>query len=131
MLNWLRRLMYGRYGSDQLNNGFLVLCVLLMLLQMLVRWTPMTYIVMALLLLSYIRMFSRNIPARYAENQKFLSVWSPISRKFKTKQTQFKDRKIHRYLKCANCKTTLRVPRGKGRIEVTCPNCKNQFFTKS
>lgn len=131
MMNWLRRLMYGRYGSDYLNNAILALCVALMLVQWLVHWRILGYILLALLLLCYFRMFSRNISARYAENQKFLSVWNPIASKLKTKQAQFKDRKIHRYFKCPDCKTALRVPRGRGKIEVTCPKCKHKFIRKT
>lgn len=131
MLNWLRRLMVGRYGGDQLNNAFLVLCLLLVVLNWLTRWRIFMLFGLALLLLCYFRMFSRNIQARYAENQKFLKFWGPLSAKFRNKSAQFRDRKFHKYLKCPSCKATLRVPRGKGKIHVTCPKCRHQFTTKS
>lgn len=131
MMNWLRRMMYGRYGSDSLNNALLVLCLAMMLAGQFFAIHLIVLLALALLLLCYFRMFSRNIPARYAENQKFLHVFTPFTRKISAKRAQWKDRKNHRYLKCPNCKMTLRVPRGRGKISVSCPKCKNQFITKS
>lgn len=130
-MNWLRRMLYGRYGSDPLNNALLILCFFLMLIGELTRLRILVFLALGLLFLCYFRMFSRNIPARYAENQKFMKWWAPIGRWFSTHYAQFHDRKFHRYLRCPNCKMTLRVPRGKGKISVTCPKCKNQFITKS
>lgn len=131
MMNWFRRLMYGRYGGDPLNSALLVLCIVLMLISILTHLAILSWLGSALLLLCYFRMFSRNIQARYAENQRFLKWWQPITNKLGNKRAQFADRKTHRYLKCPNCAATLRVPRGKGRINVTCPKCKRQFEAKS
>lgn len=123
--------MYGRYGSDPLNTALLLLALVLMLVGELVSFRILVLCAVALLVLCYFRMFSRNISARYAENQKFMGWWAPLSRKLAGKRAQFRDRKNHRYLKCPECKTTLRVPRGRGKISVTCPKCKHQFTTKS
>lgn len=130
-MNWLRRFMFGRYGSDPLNIALLILGLIVMLIGEFAHFSLLTIIALAFLALSYFRMFSRNISARYAENQKFMGWWGPIGRKFSAKRAQFRDRKTHRYLKCPSCKTTLRVPRGRGKISVSCPKCRNQFITKS
>lgn len=131
MMNFLRRFMAGRYGGDQLNNVFLLLSLLLILLERFTRWRWMTVPVLALLFLCYFRVFSRNIQARYAENQRFLRWWRPIGTRLHNMGLRFRDRKTHRYFKCPNCKQRLRVPRGRGKINITCPHCRHQFIRKS
>ena len=74
-MDFLRRFMAGRYGSDQLNNAFLLLTCVLMVIEWVLGWSWMSMFILALLLLCYFRMFSRNIQARYSENQKFLRYW--------------------------------------------------------
>lgn len=131
MMNFLRRFMAGRYGSDQLNNALLILGVVAILLEWLTHWGVLSFVILALLILCYFRMFSRNIQARYAENQKFMKFWWPISQRFHDARTRFADRKTHRYFKCPQCKKRLRVPRGRGKINITCPQCHTQFVRKS
>ncbi len=74
-MNFLRRFMAGRYGSDQLNNALLLLAIVLMVIEWVMKWNWMSMFILALFILCYFRMFSRNIQARYAENQKFLQKW--------------------------------------------------------
>lgn len=131
MMNFLRRMMYGRYGSDQLNNALLVLAMVLMLLRALTGWAFLGMMALALLILCYFRMFSRNIQARYAENQWFMQRWTPVKQAATGAKTRFADRKTHRYYKCPQCKKRLRVPRGRGKIEITCPQCHTRFVKKT
>ena len=130
-MDFLRRLMAGRYGSDQLNTALLVLGLVLIALQMVTGWRWMGIAILVLLLLCYFRMFSRNIQARYAENQVFLRWWGPVSARLRSARLRFADRKTHRYFKCPQCKQRLRVPRGRGKINITCPHCRTQFVRKS
>ena len=131
MMNFLRRFMAGRYGGDQLNNARLVLSLLLILLERFTHWRWMTIPVLVLLVLCYFRVFSRNIQARYAENQRFLRWWGPVGVRLRNAGLRFQDRKTHRYYKCPHCKQRLRVPRGRGKINITCPHCRTQFIRKS
>ena len=39
--------------------------------------------------------------------------------------------KEHKYFTCPNCKTVCRVPRGKGKIVITCPKCGGEIRGKS
>ena len=130
-MDFLRRLMAGRYGSDQLNTALLVLGLVLIALQMVTGWRWMGIAILILLLLCYFRMFSRNIRARYAENQVFLRWWGPVLARLRGARLRFADRKTHRYFKCPQCKQRLRVPRGRGKINITCPHCRTQFGRKS
>ena len=123
-MNFLRRFMAGRYGSDQLNNALLLLAIVLMVIEWVMKWNWMSMFILALFILCYFRMFSRNIQARYAENQKFLQKWGPVSRRLHNAVLRFQDRKTHRYFKCPNCHKRLRVPKGRGKITITCPHCR-------
>ncbi|HAB60780.1 MAG TPA: hypothetical protein DCE48_08770, partial [Lachnospiraceae bacterium] len=71
-----------------------------------------------------------NTRKRYEENQKFLSFWNPIRNTFTKKVERSKD-KTHRFFKCPKCSKTVRVPKGKGKICITCPICKEEFIRKS
>ena len=130
-MNFFRRFMMGRYGSDQLNNAFLVLGLVLCVIEWLTRWAWLGIFIFALLILCYFRMLSRDIPARYAENQKFMRWWGPVSGRLRDARLRFADRKTHRYFKCPQCKKRLRVPKGRGKISITCPQCHAQFVRKT
>ena len=108
-----------------------MLDLVLLVVEMLTRWSWMGIFILALLILCYFRMFSRNIQARYAENQKFLRWWGPVANRLRGARMRFADRKIHRYFKCPQCGQRLRVPRGRGKINITCPHCHTQFVRKS
>ena len=123
--------MAGRYGSDQLNNALLLVSAVLIVLQWLIGSRLLSIAIMLLLVLCYFRIFSRNIQARYAENQRFLQWWWPKSQKLRNMRLRFADRKTHRYYKCPQCRNRLRVPRGRGKINITCPHCRTQFVRKS
>lgn len=119
--DWFRNLMLGRYGSDKLNVALLICGVALMLLGSIFGGSASF-----LTLLSYIplfwcifRMYSRNLEARRRENAAFLNFFAHL-----------KD-KEHRYFRCPQCKQTVRVPRGRGKINIRCPKCGNQFIKKS
>lgn len=130
MLDFLRRLMYGRYGSDALNQFLMVMALVLLIPWFFTHWLLFSVLILALIVLVYFRMFSRNIYKRAAENQKFLAWFAPIQRKMAGRKMQMQD-KAHRYYKCPSCGRTLRVPRGRGRIEITCPHCKRKFTKKT
>ena len=123
--------MIGRYGPDQLNMALLILSIVLGLIGVFVKTSVLTIIGDVLLLCVLFRMFSKNIPARRRENDKFIKFWWPIKTKSKNKVAQFKSRKNYCFFKCPECKKTLRVPRGKGKIQITCPKCGERFIKKT
>ena len=94
MRNFFLRLMAGRYGIDQLHNALLVLCFALLLLSRLLHIAWLDILSLLLLLLCYFRCFSRNINARYRENQKFLAAVQPLRKWFGGLRQRFRDRCI-------------------------------------
>ena len=126
----LQRLMYGRYGNDQLNMALLVLYLALFLAYVLTDFELLYWFSFALLAVSLFRLLSRNHARRRAENAKFLRVAGPALQWLRLQRTIRRD-KEHRYFRCPNCGQQLRVPRGKGKITVTCRSCGAVFEKKS
>lgn len=130
MMNWMRKLMYGRYGTDQLSLFLLFVYLLGYLLSILTRIPLFNLLGMAAILWSFFRIFSRRIDKRRAENVKFMALAGPVIRWFKMRRTIHRD-KEHCYFKCPSCGQYLRVPRGKGKITISCRNCGMRFEEKS
>ncbi|MEF2574508.1 MAG: hypothetical protein UIQ90_01700, partial [Eisenbergiella sp.] len=84
-----------------------------------------------ILIYSYFRIFSRNIPKRYAENQKYLAATMKLRQSFAKKKSEMQQRRIYHIYKCPGCGQKMRIPKGKGKIEVRCPKCNTIFVKKS
>ena len=130
MRNAIQRFMYGRYGNDQLGFFLLGLSVALSLLATVLNFGILNLLAEVVIFYALFRMLSRNTYKRREENNKFLRKVNPFLKWFRLQQTMRKD-KAHRYFKCPNCSQYLRVPRGKGKITVTCRSCRASFQEKS
>lgn len=126
----MRRMMTGRYGSDQLGMALLGLYLVLYLLSRMFHSRLLSWLGLAVILWGFYRMLSRQIPQRQAENARFLEAVGPMVRKYNVNKCRRQD-KEHCYFKCPNCGQYLRVPRGKGRITVNCRSCGISFEEKS
>lgn len=127
----VQRWMIGRYGFDELSKVHLGVTIALMLVSMFTKSSILYILALVLLVYCYYRAFSKNIGKRQQENQKYRNMryqsvikWNA----FKNRQTQ---KKTHRFYKCPQCKQTVRVPKGRGRICITCPKCRMEFIKKS
>ena len=120
--NALQRFMYGRYGNDQFNLFLIGTYLVLYLLFVLTGFAPLYWLSLVLIAYSLFRLLSRNPARRRSENARFLSIVNPVLRWLRLRRTIHRD-KEHRYFKCPNCGQQLRVPRGKGKITVTCRGC--------
>lgn len=132
-MNWLRKFMYGRYGVDELSTALLGFSLVLMLiLGLLPRSLRVLSIIAYIPLIFYIfRTFSKNIFKRQQEYYKYLSFKNTSISKLRKYKSRIQDSKTHKYFKCPNCGQELRVPRGNGKITITCPKCKTSFKGKS
>jgi ribosomal protein S27E len=126
----MQRIMAGRYGSDQLNFFMLVVYLLCYFLSLIPRLSLLRYVGLVVLALALFRMLSRNLDRRRQENARFLKATAPAAQWLRLRRSIFQDRE-HRYFKCPNCGQHLRVPRGKGKITVTCRACGTSFQEKS
>lgn len=130
-MNWLRNIMVGRYGRDQLSIYLLVLAIILTLVGRFAGISALIFISYIPLLLTLFRMFSKDVKKRSMENYKFAIAISSIYARINNLTNRIKGSKTHKYYKCSNCSTTLRVPKGKGKVLVTCPKCKLKFTKKT
>jgi predicted membrane protein len=130
-MNWLKKFLYGRYGSDHLSIALLFLSLLLSIVFMFFPATILNYIVYIPFIVFLFRVLSKNIAKRREENNKFLKLWNPILAWFRKKQYRLQDSKTHKHYSCPSCKQEVRVPKGKGKIRITCPKCKMEFIKKT
>ena len=132
--NWLRQLgaklrmgltrfMTGRYGTDKLNTVILtagvIVCVVSLFIRSAIVDLALTFVAYGLMFWAMFRTFSRNTYKRYQENRKYLRFMERL-----------KD-KEHRHFDCPRCRQPVRVPRGKGKIAITCPKCGEKFIKKT
>jgi len=130
-MDWLRKMFYGRYGSDPFAIALLSFSFILHVFSSLLGFELLGMISFIPAAYCLYRMFSKNIVARQIENRWFLKWWIPSWSKVKSIIRSIKDFKKYRYYKCPKCKSELRVPKGKGRIIIKCPKCSTKFEKKS
>ncbi len=126
-----QQFMSGRYGADQLSRLLMVITLVVLVLSMFRPLRFLYIVAMVLLVYTYFRMFSRNVEKRYAENQKYLNWKYRLVVKKDQRKKRWAQRKTYHFYKCPNCKQTVRVPKGKGKICITCPKCRTEFVKKS
>ena len=126
-----RQFMIGRYGTAGLHHFLSMASIVLLLLSLLTRFSLFTWLGLALLILCYYRSLSRNISKRTEENYQYYTLKDRIDRRFRSLKDQWANRKAYPYYRCPKCRQKLRVPRGRGRIQISCPRCGTQFIKKS
>ncbi|MCL2249488.1 MAG: hypothetical protein FWC13_09470 [Oscillospiraceae bacterium] len=131
MKNFFRKFMQGRYGPDHLGVALIILSFLVSVLYAVIGHLPLLYLSYFILAMVIFRMLSRNISKRRRENDVFIRYWWPIRTKIKRLFGNLKQRRTHKFIKCPDCKNRLRVPRGKGKIIVTCPKCTKKLTKKT
>lgn len=126
------RFMQGRYGSDNLNRFLLIIVAACFILSLFGRRMGIFQILgIACLIYAYFRMFSGNIYKRRAENAAYMKYEFKVKQIWETQKRDMKQRKTHHIYRCPSCKQKIRIPRGKGKIEIRCPKCSATFVKKS
>ena len=129
--------MQGRYGVDDFSRFIMGVALTLIILTMVVTMfnrnvgSILDFLGIAAIVYAYFRIFSRNIQQRYAENQKYLQVTSKFRLRFNKEKNLMQQRKTHHIYSCPGCGQKIRIPRGKGKIEIECPKCHTKFVKRS
>ena len=135
------RFMQGRYGVDDLSRFLMGLALILWIVNIFFgfRNAVLSILVAVLLILVYVRMLSRNIQARYNENTHYLLLKEKVLGVFRGKKGGTQAGRGgyssaggsadagHKIFACPACRQRVRVPSGRGKIEITCPKCGNHF----
>ena len=129
--NKMMQLMQGRYGADQMGQMLSAVSMVFLIISLFSRNQGWFLLALIGIVYNYFRMFSKNISKRYAENQKYLTMTAGIRRKLASWKSQLAQRKIYHIYRCPGCKQKIRVPRGRGKIEIRCPKCNTRFVKKS
>lgn len=124
---WMR----GRYGADELGNVAVGISVVLLLINLIAHTRVLSVIALVLALYACWRMSSKGIAQRRAENRAFLKLIGPAARLLKNPKGTIDERRSYRHLTCPSCGQQMRVPRGKGKMRVTCPKCHQKFDARS
>ena len=133
----IRRFLYnffqGRNGMDALAKVCWALTFIFILLSLIPGVTGIIFyfLTMASMVYTMFRILSRNVYKRAEENRRFLERVRPIRQFFADRRVRFSQRKEYKFFKCPTCHTYLRVPRGKGKLQITCRKCGNRFSGKT
>lgn len=126
----LRHFMADRYGTDGLGQFLSKVSLVLMIFGL---FGSRTFFWLAAVLLGicYFRILSRNREKRVQENYAYYAWRGRVSAWFAGRKQKMADRKNYRYFSCPSCRQQVRVPKGRGLIDITCPKCHNEFRKKS
>jgi len=130
----MARFMAGRYGGDQLNRFVAVSGCVLILVGYFVGGVVsllLYFVSLAGLVWSYYRMFSRNFDKRRQENARYLRFKQRMNSDVRLNKERWSQRRDYKFFTCPACHTTLRVPKGKGKINIVCRKCGNSFQGKT
>lgn len=123
----IRESMVGRYGTDEFSKFLLTVSLILFVLSLFVRTGWLYFFAVLLLIWAYYRILSKNFENRRKENEQYLKFSAGLRKQGRSAKRRFDGRKDYRYFKCPGCGQEVRVPKGKGRIRITCPRCHTQF----
>ena len=128
---WMR----GRRGPDDLAqfsvNLAIVVLIVNLVLGFFVNVSWLAWVELALVAYAVFRMLSRNLAARARENEAFLRALGPTRPWLQNPRAAWAELRSYRHVRCTSCKQRIRVPRGKGKLRVTCPRCHTKFEVRS
>ena len=125
------RFMQGRNGFDEFGKFLNTIVLVLLIVSIFFGGKILYPIALVLMVYMYFRVFSKNIPKRYAENQKYRNFRYDFNIKLNNKKKEWAQRKVYRFYRCPMCRQKVRVPKGRGRICITCPKCRQEFIKRS
>ena len=136
MKDKLQKFMQGRYGIDALYRPLLLAAVLSSLLSIVLQKNAglsNVFGTISVLLLGWaaFRIMSRNIEKRYLENLYYLELLGSVRRHIRFRIEKYRQRKDYKFFVCPTCRTNLRVPKGKGKVNITCGKCGTRFQGKT
>ena len=126
----MQRFMMGRNGLDDLARHLYILGWVFIMLNIFFNNAGLYILSLVVLGYALFRMSSKNVVRRQQENTVYLGLISKPKRTWLQWQRRWKERKTHCFFRC-QCGTMLRVPKGKGEVIITCPNCHRQMTKRT
>lgn len=131
MKNKVIHFMQGRYGVDNYAKFLMVTSLIFILLANITRLSVFSVLGLGLMIYAYVRVLSKKTSKRWRENQSYLKKKRKVMNQIHKIKHRWNQRKQYRFFNCPSCKQKVRVPRGKNKINITCPACKTQFVKKT
>ena len=131
LLQKLREFMYGRNGTDMFSFALIIAGFVLNFIYVFSTFRIFYFISLVAYGYALFRTLSKNIQARRSENQKFMSFCYKVKNRWIGIKADFEERKTYKHFKCPSCGQKIRIPRGRGKIEICCPRCSNRFIKKT
>ena len=128
---FIYKTMYGRYGVDEFSRFLIKASLVFFVLNLLTGLRIFYYIFMITVIYNCFRVYSKNIYKRQQELSAYYVLKRQADSKLALQKRIWNERHTHKFFNCPKCKTTVRVPKGRGKIEITCPKCHNTFIKKS
>ena len=119
--------MQGRYGMDELSKFLMAISIVMIILASLTRNSIVNLVSFIIIGFVYVRMFSKNFYKCSLQNQKYLKLRNKITGSWQNRISRFKQRKTYSFYDCPECRQKVRIPKGKGKVQITCPKCKAEF----
>ena len=130
ILQKLREFMYGRYGTDKLSFALVIAGFVLHVLYVFTTFRLLYLASLIVYGIALYRTLSKNINARQKENMKFEQFLWKMKNWWTGIRADFEERKTYKHFKCPSCGQKIRIPRGRGKVEIRCPKCSNRFIKK-
>lgn len=121
----------GINGRDELGSCCYIIGIILLLINLLVRSGVLNVLCMLLVAYSVFRFCSKRVIKRSEENRRFIAITEPVRRRCNLIKLRLTYRKSHKYYLCPGCRQMIRVPKGKGKIEISCPKCRTAFIRRT
>lgn len=138
LLHWVQNIMRQANPVDELSRFLLKAGAVIGIIGILFGSSLILWMGFALVLWMYVRTFSKDRQKNYQQNRKFQSYKNRFMKRFskqsnvvQLKKARMQQRKTHRFYKCPNCKQQVRIPKGRGKVSITCPSCRTKFIKKS
>lgn len=129
--------MRGRYGIDTLGRRIQILTIIFLVISLILRlsglgaYNTFNYLALIGILIYTYRMMSKNRTRMALQNQKYLALEKNFLSSLQKIKRRLSFDKDYKYFSCPVCKTELRLPKGKGKLRVICPKCKNEFIKRT
>lgn len=123
--------MQGRYGTDELTRFLMGIALVLIVINVFLRTSWLGLVAVAVLVYTLWRSLSTATDNRRNENEVFLDHAGRFRPWLRNPSAALKEARTYKHAMCPDCGQKVRVPRGKGKLRVTCPKCHTKFEVKS
>lgn len=133
-MQWISKLLFymkGRYGYDEFSKVLILSGLVLGIVSNFSNGIFLNIIGLAAIAFGALRIVSKEKENRRKELQKYIKVKGSVTSKYTKARNRWVQRKAFKITKCPNCKQKIRIPRGRKKIRVTCPSCKEKFVKKT